>query len=291
MAVQHGAMPIFPNSGCVAEVVYNNAREILREINNSDSLTDYQKTLNIYRYICMNVKYDNILFDYMSAINNSSVRTFGKFSPFYLEGVLYDLDNQIAVCDGLSKAFALMCNIEGIEATKVNGFAGSAEWPNGWIYDNQGLPPGWGDHAWNKVKIDDNYYMVDTTWGTASDGDFEMLTHTYFLVSEETLTTHRATYCYDDAQTTDYDYYEKTMIKGVSIYAETKAEYEILIQKVFEERRSFIEIKLSAELIAAAEEEYGTIKNLLGCKNGLSQVATYFVLGNGTYLLQLTYVA
>ncbi len=273
MVVQYGATPIFPNAGCVAEVVYNNAKDILREINNTDSLTDYQKALNIYRYICMNVKYDNILFDYMAAINNSSVRTFGKFSPFYLEGVLYDLDDQVAVCDGLSKAYALMCRIEGIEATKVNGSAAG------------------GEHAWNKIKLGDKYHLVDTTWGTASDGEYEMLTHAYFLIGEDTISqSHTASYQYPTETPVDYNYYQKTKVGEYSTYATTAEEYSNVIKEAFKERRAFLEVKLSQELITAAETQYGTIKTLLGSENSLSgTVAYYSVLNNGVYLLQLTY--
>lgn len=278
MVAQYGACPIFPVSGCVAEQVYNNAREVLRQINNSDSLTDYQKALNIYRYLCMNVKYDNILFSYMDSIQNSSVMTFGKFSPFYLEGVFYDMDNQVAVCDGLSKAFALMCRIEGIEATKINGVAAG------------------GDHAWNKVKIGDNYHIVDTTWGTAAfENDDELqeaLSHAYFLVSEWDLSTHESTFEIGDQPTTNYGYYKNTYVDGVSTYVTTKAEFITLRDKAFKEGRSSIEIEFSPSFAFEIEMQYGSIKAFLDSNkyggNG-GYIISSLAISDTIYLIQTGY--
>ncbi len=278
MVVQYGACPIFPVSGCVAETVYNNAKAVLREINNSNDLTQYQKALNIYRYICMNVKYDNILFDYMEFINNSSVMTFGKFSPFYLEGVFYDMDNQVAVCDGLSKAFALMCRIEGIEATKVNGTASG------------------GNHAWNKVKIGSNYHIVDTTWGTVSfennDSLQEALSHQYFLVAASDIPTHVATYEIGNQITTNYEYYKNTYIDGLSSYVTTKDEFIALRDKALNENRSSIEIEFSDLFVMAVTEEYGSVKSFLssfkyGANNG--SILSSLPLSDNIYLIQTYY--
>ena len=276
MVVQYGACPVFPESGSVAEQVYNNAKEILREINNSNSLTDYQKALNIYRYICMNVKYDNILFDYMALINNSSVMTFGKFSPFYLEGVFYDMDNQVAVCDGLSKAFALMCRIEGIEATKVNGTASD------------------GNHAWNKVKIGSNYHIVDTTWGTVSfdGGNKEALSHKYFLVGESDIPTHRATYQIGNQHTINYEYYKNTYIDGISTYVTTREQFIALRDKIFSENRSCMEVEFSETFVSLILLEYKTMNdffaaNKYGVNNGY--ILSSLPLSSTVYLIQTYY--
>lgn len=176
MVVQYGAKPVFKDETCVAKTVYDNARQVLKQINNSDNLSDYEKALNIYRYICGNVNYDWVTYKFMENYGNSYVSTFGNYNCFYLEGVLLDLQNQYAVCDGLSKAYVLMCNIEGIDCVKVNS----------------------SDHAWNNVYLFDSdlnlngWYGVDTTWGMGlykqavaepEEGYdyFEFLTHTYFL--------------------------------------------------------------------------------------------------------------
>jgi len=177
MVVEYGAKPIFDDTSSVAYIVYQNALNELVKINNSDLLSDYEKALNIYRYICENVVYDYVTYEYMYFKNDYSILSFGNFSCFYLEGVFYDLDNQYAVCDGLSKAYSLLCNIEGIKCVKVNGSVQS---------DN---------HAWNKVCLTDDelgldgWYKVDTTWGVATYSEkvgfktdrYEILTHTYFL--------------------------------------------------------------------------------------------------------------
>ena len=192
MAVQFGARPVFANNESVAAVVYENAKKVLREINNNDNLSEFDKAKNIYDYICSNVKYDYVLYEYMRCINDFSIASFGNYSVFYLEGVLYDLENQYAVCDGLSKAYTLMCRIEGIECCKVNGYVN--------MVGNAG------NHAWNKVKIganetlgieQDAWSIVDTTWGkilnTNSKGQVsQIVSHSYFLISEETFEKTRS---------------------------------------------------------------------------------------------------
>ena len=183
MVVQSGARPIFiEGKSDIAKLVYDNALQILRKINNSDDLTDYEKALNIYRYITANVIYDHVTYSFMDLKGDFTIKSFGDYSCFYLEGVFYDFDgleNQYAVCDGLAKAYSLLCNIEGIECFKVNGEI-----------------IGQGNHAWNKIYLDDEKYnaygwfYVDTTWGEGvyidTDGDYyQILTHTYFLFSQD----------------------------------------------------------------------------------------------------------
>ncbi|MDR0849896.1 MAG: hypothetical protein LBN07_00210 [Christensenellaceae bacterium] len=203
MAAQYGAKPIFTNTTSVAYTVYQNARTILGQINNSDALTDYEKALNIYNYIVQNVTYDHVLFDYMDEISDDSVYSFGNFGVFHLEGVLYDLDDQVAVCDGLSKAFALMCRIEGIYSTKVNGMAGN--------------PGAQGKHAWNEIGLDGEYHWVDTTWGMAYWYDsgtstlYEYASRSYFLV-DDNLPSHTSEFVVGSNNVTDYNYFEKLTV-------------------------------------------------------------------------------
>ena len=205
MVVQYGDRPVFSDEAIVAQTVYENALLILEQINNSDDLSDYEKSLNIYRYLCNNVCYDWVIYKYMSFKNDFSIINFGNYSCFYLEGVFYDLDNQYAVCDGLSKAYVLLCNIEGIDCVKVNGTADG------------------GNHAWNKLFLnDENYnvdgwYNVDITWGVGGYSEnkngktvyYEYPTNIYFLaLGDETRVINFEANI--DEEAVMYDYYYNT---------------------------------------------------------------------------------
>ena len=174
MVVQYGKKPIIEDSTSVVATIYSNARTVLGQIN-TDDMSEYQKVLNIYNWVLSNNVYDYNILEYMELVNDYSQLTFGNSPVFYLEGILYDLDNQIAVCDGISKTIALLCNMEGIECIKINGSTSG------------------GNHAWNKVKLGDNWYAIDGTWAeiVCSDSEnnnmFELLSHSYFLVSDEKL--------------------------------------------------------------------------------------------------------
>ena len=230
MVVQSGAKPKFiEGESDIASQVYENARELLKEINNSDNLSNYEKALNIYRYIVSNIVYDHVLYKYMELKGDFSIRSFGNYSAFYLEGVFYDfdgLDAQFAVCDGLAKAYSLMCNIEGIECVKVNGNI-----------------LGQGNHAWNKIyleaeeeyNLETGYYYVDTTWGEGSYSEQDIygrisytqfLTHTYFLFSQD-YTERAIEYEYDlempeGTEAGEYNYYtDSTLGEGINLYIDS----------------------------------------------------------------------
>lgn len=207
MVARSGAKPVFVSGKSdVAQEVYNNARDVLKTINNSDELSSYEKIVNIYRYICGQVVYDYVTYSYMQLKNDYSIKHFGGFSCFYLEGVFYDFGMQThyAVCDGLSKAFCLLCNIEGIDCIKINGSVGD------------------GNHAWNRVFINDvergldGYYYVDTTWGegvyTMREENYQVLTHTYFLY--DYAKTEREIFYPENLERVSpssvYDYYKNT---------------------------------------------------------------------------------
>lgn len=63
----------------------------------------------------------------------------------------------IAVCEGYARAFQYALYKVGIENTVVSGYAGE-------------------NHAWNLVKIDDQYYYTDLTW----DDQHSDIFHAYF---------------------------------------------------------------------------------------------------------------
>jgi hypothetical protein len=162
-ALEHNYLPVFPEKNTKAEAFYNEAKRILREIINDD-MTDYEKTLAIFEYLVDRVEYD---YDALQDDDPNNV-------CYFLEGVF---EYNRAVCDGKSKAFVLLCSIEGIECLRDYGTS---------YYGGAG-------HAWNYVKIDGTWYMVDTTAGDGGvilDKDknirAEIVDYRYFLCEVDT---------------------------------------------------------------------------------------------------------
>lgn len=195
-AVAWGYKPVFMGSQAEnLKQIYDNAKDALSYIV-SDEMSEYEKVHAIYDYIIYNVRYDHDCANAQDKYNtNNALLTEGEIKElknlnlnekmkhygYYLEGIFlnkfYKKDMH-AVCDGKSKAFVLMCGIEGITAVRISGKASS---------DGKNF----GGHAWNKVLLDLNgtgdkeWYFVDTTWGDVGDNSKEFLSHAYFLLSDD----------------------------------------------------------------------------------------------------------
>lgn len=180
-AVENKVTPIVEENS-MAERIYNIAKDTLREII-SDSMTDYQKCLAIFDWISANTVYDY----YSLGDDGETYTTYSvtNIPAYYLEGVFI---TGYAVCDGFSKAYSLLCNMEGIDAIRIVGTAVSGNSQGG--------------HAWNKVLLDNNdgiggeYYLVDITWSAiAYEGkDNEVSTHEYFLISDQEVASSHYSY-------------------------------------------------------------------------------------------------
>lgn len=191
-AVAWGYQPEFMGSQKEnLQQIYDNAKDALSYIV-SDEMSEYEKVHAIYDYIIYNVRYDHDCANAKDKYENRfdlseeereflSLNEKMKYYGYYLEGIFLDKfykKDMHAVCDGKSKAFVLMCGIEGITAVRISGKASS-----------DGKNPG--GHAWNKVLLDLNgtgdkeWYFVDTTWGDVGDDSKEFLSHAYFLLSDD----------------------------------------------------------------------------------------------------------
>ncbi len=170
---EKGFVPV-PEENSSAASVYAYAENVLKSIISENS-SDYEIAHAVYDYIVNKNTYDNSVTDY--DIKQSVVS-----SAFYMESILSDGSNY-GVCDAMSKTFSFLCNMAGVDAVRVTGYAGSSSEKGG--------------HAWNKVKIDENWYVVDCTWGDATikvvkKSGFgsktvycESGSHSYFLVTDE----------------------------------------------------------------------------------------------------------
>lgn len=177
--VSWGVKPIFENEDTNEAKIYAIAREILLSII-TDDMTEFEKVRIIYDWLVNEVIYDYALLDLQGLQLQESL----KYDGYYLEGVFLKQQGtqRSAVCDGKSKAFELMCGMEGISSVRVAGKAGNGDKLGG--------------HAWNKVLIDVNnddikeWMIVDTTWGdiklssTGLNNITERKSYSYFLLSE-----------------------------------------------------------------------------------------------------------
>lgn len=113
--------------------------------------TESQKVELIYNYIC-----DNVDYDYGG--------TYGELTYTSYSAAI----NKKAVCQGYAVLFYRMCKEAGLDVRIVTGTG------NG------------GAHAWNIIRIGDEYYNVDCTW----DGQDEETNHNYFLKNEIDFESH-----------------------------------------------------------------------------------------------------
>ncbi|MGN1467277.1 MAG: dockerin type I domain-containing protein [Ruminococcus sp.] len=98
------------------------------------------------------------------------------------------LVNQKAVCQGYALAYNYLLSQFGIEASMVT----SVEM----------------DHGWSLVKIDGEYYHVDTTWDDPTYDRLGQAQHKYFLKSDENLAlTHSSWSAECSASSQTYDTY------------------------------------------------------------------------------------
>ena len=204
-AVENKVTPRFKDNTSRGYVVYNKAKEVINEII-SDDMTDYEKALSLFDWICINSVYD-----YSTYTSHVSTQP-----CYYLEGVFI---TGYAVCDGYSKAYSLMCNMLGIDCIRITGeaVAGGEK----------------GGHAWNKISLDvdpennngKECYLVDITWTEIQTSDVsEILSRMYFLLSDSDVEGTHYPYMYR----TEFSLYESPV--RYDYYLNTKFNYNSSLQ-------------------------------------------------------------
>ena len=138
-AAMHHYQPVPEDKGN-AKVIYEKAKTILNAVTDKN-VDEFHQIKAVYDYLTTEIYYDD---DTAQATGDGlSAR-----QAFYLEGVFL---NKCAVCDGKSKAYALMLNMLGIDCYRQTGKNAQNK-----------------AHAWNIVKYDGAHYLSCTTYGSPS---------------------------------------------------------------------------------------------------------------------------
>lgn len=129
---------------------------------------DLEKTRVIFRWITANIAYDTA--SYFS----------GEAGPTAVDDVL---KQKTSVCGGYADLFSQLAHEAGLEVVSISGFAKGYGYIVGQSVDNKT------NHAWNAVKIDGEWRLLDATWGAGSIDDRKQFVRAfnphYFLTPPE----------------------------------------------------------------------------------------------------------
>lgn len=125
----------------------------------TDGMSELDKELAINQYLCDNAEYDNAALDnatendflYVDEVYNDSFTAYGV------------LVNGVGVCASYSAGFKLLADAAGLDSIVVTGYL-------------EGSLP----HAWNKVKVEDQWNIVDST-----NNDNEIIKNALFNLSDD----------------------------------------------------------------------------------------------------------
>lgn len=120
-----------------------------------DGMSDREAVKAVHDWMVLNIAYD-----------------YDNYLKGKIPGESYEIEGTInkgrAVCDGYSKTFRVFMNIQGINCVKISGEAGG------------------GGHAWNKVKVDGEYYYIDVTWDDPVPDRPGRVRYNYYLTKDPT---------------------------------------------------------------------------------------------------------
>lgn len=130
---------------------------------------ELEKTRAIFRWIAYNITYD---------MEGFRAGVWGKQSA---ETVLA---SRKAVCDGYARLFKALAHLAGLEVVHITGWVREE-----WVPREGPTPlqdPNY--HAWNAVRIDGGWYLLDTTWadGDAIEGQLEQRLEEFYFLTPQT---------------------------------------------------------------------------------------------------------
>lgn len=219
------------------------ANEIIAEI--SPDASTYEKIKYVYEYLIRNVDYN------LNSADSQSIQS----------ALLY----HSSVCAGYAKAFQYVLGRMGIFCTYITGQ----------ITDG-------GDHGWNMVRIDDQYYYVDVTWGdpvfanqVEGVSTSDVINYNYLCCTEQDLfKTHVPDNSIElpACQSDDYNYYR---LNGFYYnYFDYNGIYDALMNSVWNGETSIV-------MKFANQEDYETAKYELFSNGMLTDPGQYLMEING----------
>ncbi len=148
--------------------IFTAVRSVL-QLTVDEGMSDWEKALAVHDWMVYNADYDtNILTqlpNYEEDPDNDNPYGF--------------LVHRKGICKGYTSTFQLFMDILGVECISVEGEA-------------DGAGEGWEEHAWNMIRLDGDWYVVDCTWddplsyGVVSDA----LHHRYFCATSDFIRRH-----------------------------------------------------------------------------------------------------
>lgn len=141
------------------EAIEKKTDAILAEM--SDITDPYEILKYIYRYIIDHTEYD------LHSVDNQNICSV--------------LLNGSSVCQGYAKTFQYLLQKKGIQTALI-----------------QGTVTGGGNHAWNMVLLNGEYYYVDVTWGDASykrSGDNQVIQEKKLTINYDYMCVTTAEIC------------------------------------------------------------------------------------------------
>ena len=139
----------------------NDVRRELKIDMTNDKVTICRK---VHNYLINHVKYNYEALQIPDAYPDS----------FTIKGVF---EQKMAVCEGISKSFKLLCNCFGVDVLIVSG---------------KSTREGFGNsisHAWNIVKTEKGYAHVDVTWDLGMSKSCKNMRYDYFMIPDEWIET------------------------------------------------------------------------------------------------------
>ena len=136
--------------------------------NNTNNLNIVEKSYVVFYWMA-----ENIIYDLKALKTGESIET----TP---EGIY---KHGKSICFGYSKLFAHISNSLGIETENISGYAKGYSYQPGEKIEKA-------NHDWNAIKIDNNYFLIDSTWGSGNeegDSHFKELDDFYFFCNPKHL--------------------------------------------------------------------------------------------------------
>ncbi len=148
----------------------------LAELLQQNTTTEAEKHRIIYAWVSQHISYD------MTAFNDAVYND--KYPDVDAPKVLRD---RTTICSGYSNLYYALAEAMNLESAIVIGYAKGATPSNMERFQNV-------NHSWNAIKIDNEWYLLDATWGAGSiiEGQFKPDYKPYYFATapDEFINSH-----------------------------------------------------------------------------------------------------